>query len=117
MNPHEASIGSPSRFEFGKNWGRFLRVLDSGRIEDAERSLRQMLDLGDLRDKRFLDVGSGSGLFSLAARRLGAHVHSFDYDPQSVGCTDELKQRYFPDDPNWIIQRASILDNDYIKAL
>ena len=30
-----------------------------------------------------LDIGSGSGLFSLAARRLGARVHSFDYDTDS----------------------------------
>ncbi len=45
----------------------------------------------------FLDVGSGSGLFSLAAMRLGAdRVHSFDYDPQSVGCTKELKRRFPP---------------------
>jgi O-antigen/teichoic acid export membrane protein len=46
----------------------------------------------------FLDIGSGSGLFSLAARRLGARVRSFDYDPQSVACTAELRRRYFPDD-------------------
>jgi ribosomal protein L11 methylase PrmA len=50
-----------------------------------------------LAGKSFLDVGSGSGLFSLAAMRLGAErVHSFDYDPQSVGCTTELKRRSPP---------------------
>jgi len=31
---------------------------------------------------------------------LGARVHSFDYDPQSVACTAELKRRYFEGDEN-----------------
>jgi 2-polyprenyl-6-hydroxyphenyl methylase/3-demethylubiquinone-9 3-methyltransferase len=76
-----------------------------------------MLQLEDLQGKTFLDIGSGSGLFSLAARHLGAKVHSFDYDPDSVGCTQELKRRYFPDDNNWIIERGSVLDADYLKSL
>jgi 2-polyprenyl-6-hydroxyphenyl methylase/3-demethylubiquinone-9 3-methyltransferase len=62
-------------------------------------------------------VGSGSGLLSLAARRLGASVFSFDYDPLSVGCTAELKRRYLPDDPNWSIQEGSVLDTEFLKAL
>lgn len=40
------------------------------------------------------DAGSGGGLFSLAAFRLGATVTSFDVDPDSVACTQELKRRY-----------------------
>ena len=60
-----------------------------------------MLEIDDLKGKSFLDIGSGSGLFSLSARRLGAKVYSFDYDPLSVACTMELKRRYFPDDENW----------------
>src|SRR3954463_14781813 len=90
----EGSRGA--RFEFGKNWTRFLRVLNDERIAIAERSLKAMLKTERLDGKSFLDVGSGSGLFSLVARRIGAKVHSFDYDPQSVACTIELKRRYFP---------------------
>jgi 2-polyprenyl-6-hydroxyphenyl methylase/3-demethylubiquinone-9 3-methyltransferase len=48
---------------------------------------------------------------------LGARVHSFDYDPNSVGCTQELKRRYFPDDAQWIIEPGSALDADYITSL
>jgi SAM-dependent methyltransferase len=76
-----------------------------------------MLGLEDLRGKRFLDIGSGSGLFSLAARRLGARVHSFDYDPHSVACTMELRRRYFPDEAEWTIEEGSALDAAYLKSL
>lgn len=105
------------RFQFGKNWSRFLSVLDEGRISEAEKSLRQMLDMNDLNGKRFLDIGSGSGLFSLAARRLGASVHSFDYDSESVACTRELKRRYFPEDVDWVIEEGSVLDREYLHSL
>lgn len=54
-----------------------------------------------------LDIGSGNGLSSLVARRLGATVTSFDYDPSSVACTSELRRRYFPDDQAWWVQQAS----------
>lgn len=108
---------SESRFEFGKNWKQFLNHLNIERIQEAENSLRAKLQVSDLQDKRFLDIGSGSGLFSLAARRLGASVYSFDYDAQSVACTTELRRRYFPDDPNWIIQQGSALDIDYLQSL
>src|SRR6058998_2980585 len=76
-----------------------------------------MLGVPHLNGRAFLDAGSGSGLFSLAARRLGARVHSFDYDPQSVACTLELKRRYFAGDENWKAEEASVLDKDYLKAL
>jgi len=109
---------SEVRFEFGKNWRRFLRVLDEQRITDAEKSLCTMLDLDDLRGKSFLDVGSGSGLFSLAAMRLGAtRVYSFDYDSESVACTRELKRRYFEGAEHWTVEQGSALDREYLSRL
>lgn len=104
------------RFPFGRNWTRFLSVLTESRIQDAEESLRSTLEIKDLRGKAFLDVGSGSGLFSLAARRLGARVFSFDYDPQSVNCARELRRRYFPEDPNWQVEEGSVLNAEYMAA-
>ena len=98
---HAAEVTAGRRFEFGKNWQRFLATLSERRIAEAERSLSEMLGVDDLAGTTFLDAGSGSGLFSLAARRLGARVTSFDYDPQSVACTNELKRRFFPDDSQW----------------
>jgi 2-polyprenyl-6-hydroxyphenyl methylase/3-demethylubiquinone-9 3-methyltransferase len=113
----EREVESGERFAFGKNWASFLRLLDNERIEAAENSLKEMLDLDGLAGKRFLDAGSGSGLFSLAARRLGAEVFSFDYDPQSVACTTELKRRYFPDDPQWRVAQGSVLDANFLAGL
>lgn len=106
-----------TRFAFGANWRRFLESVDERRIREAERSLCDMLGLNSLAGLRFLDIGSGSGLFSLAARRLGATVHSFDYDPQSVACTAEMKRRYRPDDAGWTVERGSALDVDYLRTL
>jgi 2-polyprenyl-6-hydroxyphenyl methylase/3-demethylubiquinone-9 3-methyltransferase len=105
------------RFEFGANWSQFLRTMNSDRTALAERSLCSMLGVDRLDGRRFLDIGSGSGLFSLAARRLGATVHSFDYDPQSVACTRELRERNFPDDAGWTVEQASALDPAYLKRL
>ena len=114
---HAIEIDSGRRFTFGDNWWRFLSVLDENRIGLAEQSLRDALRADNLDEKRFLDIGSGSGLFSLAARRLGATVRSFDYDPQSVACTEELKRRYFRDDPDWTVEHGSVLDEDYMATL
>jgi 2-polyprenyl-6-hydroxyphenyl methylase/3-demethylubiquinone-9 3-methyltransferase len=108
---------SELRFEFGQNWSRFLQLLDDDRIEAAEHSLQHMLRQERLDGKRFLDVGCGSGLFSLAARRLGARVHSFDYDENSVRCAQELRRRFFPEDDGWHIEQGSILDADFVAGL
>lgn len=117
MNKHELEVGRGERFEFGKNWASFLKCLDERRIQRAEKSLLDMLGLSSLQGKTFLDIGSGSGLFSLAARRLGAKVHSLDYDPQSVACTRHLKETYFANDPDWKVEEGSVLDEAYIRSL
>ena len=117
LSEHATETASGQRFEFGKNWSRFLDLLDDTRIKEAEASLKQMLSVDSLEGKSFIDVGSGSGLFSLAARRLGARVHSFDYDPNSVACTAELRKRYFPNDNAWKVEEASVLDQQYLNSL
>jgi 2-polyprenyl-3-methyl-5-hydroxy-6-metoxy-1,4-benzoquinol methylase len=117
VSEHAKEVARGERFKFGENWSRFLEVLNEDRISEAERSLKQMLEVEDLKGSSFLDIGSGSGLFSLAARQLGARVHSFDYDPQSVATTRELKRRYFPDDVDWTVEVGSVLARDYLESL
>jgi 2-polyprenyl-6-hydroxyphenyl methylase/3-demethylubiquinone-9 3-methyltransferase len=111
------SAAPEPRFPFGENWRRFLSVLNEERIAEAQRSLTGMLGLPTLAGRRFLDLGCGSGLFSLAARRLGARVHSLDVDPEAVACARTLRQRYFPADPAWTIGLGSVLDGEHLAAL
>jgi 2-polyprenyl-3-methyl-5-hydroxy-6-metoxy-1,4-benzoquinol methylase len=114
---NQMEILKGDRFAFGDNWTKFLNLLNDHRITLAEKSLQKMLGLNDLTGKKFLDVGSGSGIFSLAARRLGASVYSFDYDQQSVACTMEIKRRYFDNDSEWVVEHGSVLDVNYLKTL
>src|SRR5580693_1416745 len=113
----QEEMASRERFAFGENWWRFLSILNEKRILSAEASLRRMLEVPNLCGKTFLDIGCGSGLFSLAARRMGARVHCFDYDPQSVACAQELRRRYFPQDPDWYIEEGSALDAEHLTGL
>lgn len=120
---HAAETAAGERFGFGANWAHFLRHLDAARIQAAEQSLKEMLGRRSLQGLRVLDAGAGSGLFSLAARRLGAIVHSFDFDPQCVACTKELRRRYRAEtgepmnDKLWRVEEGSVLDSAYMATL
>ena len=70
----EQEVARGQRFRFGRNWASFLRYLSPERIKEAEKSLKEMLGVDSLVGKDFLDIGSGSGLFSLAAKNL---AHEF----------------------------------------
>ncbi|HZM16071.1 MAG TPA: class I SAM-dependent methyltransferase [Candidatus Krumholzibacteria bacterium] len=107
-----------TRFEFGKNWLRFLGTLDEDRIDIATRSLASLLGRESLSGASFLDIGSGSGLSSLAALRLGCtRLHSFDFDPLSVACTQELKRRYARAAEFWTVEAGNALDRGYLAGL
>lgn len=112
-----APLDTDDRFEFGRNWANFLSTLNETRIEAAQRSVVNLLNITDLTSKRFLDAGSGSGLFSLCAHRLGANVTSFDYDQNSVACTRELKKRYANESDQWNVLQGSLLDSSFLETL
>lgn len=105
------------RFAFGRNWKSFLVTLDEHRIDEAQRRLCESLGRDHLRGIRALDIGSGSGLSSLVMHRLGADVVSFDYDVDSVACTEELRRRYAADTTTWQIMRGSALDPAFMAGL
>lgn len=114
---YKQEVKAGDRFEFGKNWSRFLKTLTDKHIDTALTNFSHLLDGYDLEGKTFLDIGSGSGLSGLLAKRLGAKVFSFDYDPYSVASTRELKNRYFPNDTDWHIEQGNVLDEQYMRLL
>lgn len=110
-------VAKGQRFEFGKNWKHFLNKLNDERIHLSQSSLSSMLEVTSLSGKSFLDVGSGSGLSSLAAKNLGATVTSFDFDDSSYWCTSELKKRFYMNDVSWTIKQGSVLDHNFLGEL
>lgn len=110
-------VAAGERFTFGRNWKRYLRQLTPERMSAAERSLINALGRETLEGACFLDIGSGSGVFSLAARRLGATVVSFDFDPDSVACTLSLKQKERSSELDWRVLEGSALDERFIRSL
>ena len=109
-------IDENDKFAFGRNWANFLDTVDQQKVASAQQSLRRLLHVNDLESKSFLDAGSGSGLFSLAAHSLGANVISFDADPESVTCTLQL-QSNVADTERWTVQSGSLLDADFLATL
>jgi 2-polyprenyl-3-methyl-5-hydroxy-6-metoxy-1,4-benzoquinol methylase len=103
-------------FSFGKNWMRFLRSVNKERLEIAERSISEFVG-SDLRDRDFLDIGCGSGLFSMAAYRLKAKsVTSFDLDPFSVECCRYMRKGA-GSPANWKVLEGSVLDRKFLAGL
>jgi 2-polyprenyl-6-hydroxyphenyl methylase/3-demethylubiquinone-9 3-methyltransferase len=113
----EEQLRAGERFAFGANWRSFLRRLTPERVRRAEESLAGLLGAADLTALRLLDLGCGSGLFSLAARRLGARVVSCDLDPDSVACAEGLKRLLRPGDADWEIRTGSALDTCFLAGL
>ncbi len=98
------------RFDFGENWKRFLESFSEARLSEATESLQRMLEAEQLIGTSFLDLGCGSGLFSLAAQRLGAEpVLSLDLDPISVACAKSLRDRFAPH-ARWTVDCADATD-------
>lgn len=106
------------RFRFGKNWKSFVeKYLNENRVSKAIESLQQFVGCGDFENNTFLDIGCGSGLFSLAAAMLNAKsIYSFDYDQDSVDCCERLKNESALSN-QWIVEQGSILDDHYVKSL
>ena len=111
MNHPVDLLQQDSHFAFGKNWASYANLVTEAEIADAVAGLRRLAG-GDLRGKRFLDIGCGSGLHALAALRLGAsEVLALDIDPDSVATTRRVLEAYAPAHP-WRVMQKSIFDTD-----
>lgn len=117
MDQHQLELTSGQRFGFGANWQKFVSTLTEEQYLRASKSLLDKLGFTNLSGRRFLDIGSGSGLSSLVAYRAGADVVSFDFDPKSVQCTRELKRRVDAPDARWQVLQGSVLDRDFLEGL
>ena len=106
------------RFAFGRNWKRFIdQYLADEWVASAQAQLTSFLGLQTLKDRTFLDIGCGSGLFSYIAHRLGAtRIVSFDYDKDSVEATERLRE-HAGSPSQWHVSQGSILDKDFVARL
>jgi 2-polyprenyl-3-methyl-5-hydroxy-6-metoxy-1,4-benzoquinol methylase len=114
--PTATVTAPPDAFKFGRNWQTFVAEhLDDERRRIAKESVADLC--GDLTGKTFLDIGAGSGLFSLCAHELGAaSVTSIDVDPDSVAsCRNLHAAAGSPDD--WKVLEGSILDKPLVEQL
>lgn len=102
-----------SHFSFGENWAQYAEKIDETRIEEAEKSLLRLVGRETIQGHTFLDIGCGSGLFSLAAVRLGCkRLLAVDLDPNSVETTRKTLERYAPTGAHWDCKRISVFDLD-----
>jgi 2-polyprenyl-6-hydroxyphenyl methylase/3-demethylubiquinone-9 3-methyltransferase len=110
--------GGDKRFWFGRNWHGFVkRNFTPERCEVAKKRVLDFVGRPNLEGVDFLDIGCGSGIHSYAVWQSGAkHVHSFDYDPNSVEATRYL-WNLAGRPANWSIERGDALDKDYIARL
>ena len=105
-------------FKFGENWASFSKQMDETHIEQAVQSLTSLFGEGALKDKSFLDMGCGSGLFSSAAARLGARsVLGLDIDPVSVETSQANAAHWLKDSSALTFRQFSALDTAQMDAL
>lgn len=98
-------------FAFGRNWASYASGIGGEQIAAARRGLTRLTG-GDLRGRRFLDIGCGSGVHALAALALGAsEVVAVDIDPDSVATTRAVLGAHAPAS-RWSAQQISIFDMD-----
>jgi ubiquinone/menaquinone biosynthesis C-methylase UbiE len=68
------------------------RATEVGRITD-EIELQLMLELlGDVRDRKVLDVGCGDGVLAVCLAKRGAHVTAVDRSPAMIGAARRRAQ-------------------------
>lgn len=105
-------------FKFGENWASFSKNIDEPRIEDAMQSLKNLFGENALSNRSFLDIGCGSGLFSIAAARLGASpVLGLDVDPLSVATSQSNAAQWLTDLSRISFRQLSVLEADQMNKI
>ena len=105
-------------FNFGENWASFSRRINETRMESARQSLRTLFGEGALSGRSFLDIGCGSGLFSIAAAQLGARsVLGLDVDPISVATSQNNAAHWLTSSTSISFRQLSVLDGEQMSKL
>jgi len=107
------------QFDFGSNWKSFSqKKLDADRIKAAMESLQFLFKKESFEGLSFLDIGCGSGLFSIAAHRLGAKkVLGLDINPLCISVS-KSNADFFKCLPDSVFfQQMSILDSTSLEKL
>lgn len=96
-----------------------MRRLSKPSQESAVESLKRIFGVADFLGKSFIDIGSGSGLFTYAAHILGAsNILAFDLDPLSVSCTRQMIEKQVKGDLSHLtVRQGSIMDPNFISSL
>ncbi len=105
-------------FDFGTNWQAFSeRRASPERLAAAKGSLQSLLQRETLKGFSFLDIGCGSGLFSIAAYELGAaRVVGIDINPGCVVVSSQNRDRLASKAPI-LFQQTSVLHPEALKSL
>ena len=110
-------------FDFGRNWEAFSSAkVDAQRLEHAKTSLADLIGEDRIAGKSFLDVGCGSGLFSIAAVGLGAgRVVGFDVNPTAIEVSkanvDRLREHLSAEAVGPSFCLGSALDESFLASL
>jgi SAM-dependent methyltransferase len=100
-------------FSFGENWLNFIKDFDKEKYLRVKQSMADMLGTS-LQGKTFIDIGCGSGVFSLAAIELRAKsVLSVDVDPKSVLACKKIMET--GNSEKWQVLQKSILDDEFLR--
>ncbi len=87
-------------FDFGKNWQEFSEdSLDDERFLEVQKSVGDLVGVERIENKTFLDIGCGSGIFAISAKKLGASkVVGFDVLKSSVESAKANKDKFAKDE-------------------
>lgn len=106
------------QFSFGKNWQRYLDKITLAKIVSARETLCAFLGDREINGSSIVDIGSGSGIHSLAFYLSGASkVVSLDVDAFSIQATRTLSELFGSRDGCWEVREGSVLDKKFLQTL
>lgn len=108
------------QFDFGENWKNYsLNAVTTARVQQAKDAFACLVsEIGDLKNRSFLDIGFGQGFSLLSALALGAEVVGCDINPRCIEVM-KVNQIYFPEISNKriFLITGSILDKEVVDNL